>query len=132
MKKKKVCVLPCSGMGKVLGSVTREVGFIVAEDLRSDDAYLVCVSSLSARVGEYAKMIKTYPTIVIDGCFEKCASKIAAAHSVNVKSSLFLPRSIKKYGIKPKKRDYIGTKGIQLAEKVAQDVVKDIDKLLGR
>ena len=129
MSNKKVCVVPCSGMGKVLGSVTREVGFILAEDLRPDKAFLVCIPSLAARSEEHAEMMKTNPVIVIDGCAERCATKIAVKAGGKIRGRYFLPESIRKYGLKPKGRDEIGPEGENLAKKVAEDISMNMDKL---
>jgi uncharacterized metal-binding protein len=127
--KKKVCVVPCSGMGKALGSVAREVGFILAEDLRPDKTFLVCIPSLAAGVEEHSKMIRTNSVIVIDGCAERCATKIAAKAGAKIKGRFFLPQSIRKHCLKPKNRDDIGLEGENLAKKIAEDVAANIDKL---
>jgi len=130
MTNKKVCVVPCSGMGKVLGSVAREVGFIVAEDLRPDKTFLVCIPSLVAGSEEYANMMKTNPVIVIDGCAERCATKIAVKNGAKISGRFFLPQSIQNYGLKPKDRDDIGAEGENLARKIAEQVAANIDRLL--
>ena len=129
MSKKKVCVVPCSGMGKVLGSVAREVGLILAEDLRPDKTFLVCIPSLAAGSEAYAKMMKTNPVIVIDGCAERCATKIVVKNGAKINGRFFLPESIRKYGFKPTNRDDIGLEGENLAKKVAEDVAANVDKL---
>jgi len=126
---KKVCVVPCSGMGKALGSVAREVGFILAEDLRPEETFLVCIPSLTAGVGEHTKMMKSNPVIVIDGCAERCATKIAVKAGGKIRGRYFLPESIRKYGLKPKGRDEIGPEGENLAQKVAEDISTNMDKL---
>lgn len=129
MTEKKVCVMPCSGMGKALGSVAREVGFILAEDMRPGKTFLVCIPSLTAGVEKHSQMIKTNSVIVIDGCAERCSTKIAAKAGAKIKGRFFLPQSIRKHRLKPEKRDNIGGEGKKLAKKIAEDVAESIDKL---
>jgi len=129
MTNKKVCVVPCSGMGKALGSVAREVGFILAEDLRPDKTFLVCIPSLAAGSEEYGRMLKTNPVIVIDGCAERCATKIAVKNGAKINARFFLPESIRKYGLKPTNRDDIDIEGENLAKKVAEEASANVDKL---
>jgi len=128
MAKRKVCVVPCSGMGKALGSVAREAGFILGEDLRPDTTFIICIPSLTAGVGEHSEMIRTNPVIVIDGCVERCATRIATRAGADIKRSFFLPQSIMKYGHKPKGREDIGVEGEKLAKKIAEDVAVSADE----
>ncbi|MCK4279160.1 MAG: hypothetical protein KAW94_01150 [Candidatus Thorarchaeota archaeon] len=129
MRKQRICVLPCSGMGKALGSVTREIGLVIAEEMHELDVHLVCPSSLTADVGDYGHAIKRTPTIVIDGCVEKCATKIAAQNGADVIESIFLPKMVGKYRLKPKGRYDIGSEGRMLAHRVSEDVATVIKKM---
>ena len=129
MATSKVCVVPCSGMGKALGSVAREAGFILGEDLRPDTTYVICIPSLTAGVGEHSEMIRTNPVIVMDGCVERCATKIATRAGADIKKSFFLPQSIMKHGLKPKGREDIGPEGRELAKKIAEEVAASVDEL---
>lgn len=129
MTKKKVCIVPCSGMGKTLGSVAREAGFIVAEDLRPDKTFLICIPSLAAGREEHSEMIGNNPVIVLDGCAERCATKIAVKAGAKIKGRFFLPQSIRKHNLKPKNRVDMGSEGENLAKKIAEDVAAKMDKL---
>ena len=46
MSRKEVVVIPCSGIGKALGSVSREAAYELCETLRPDRTQLVALSKL--------------------------------------------------------------------------------------
>ena len=43
---KKVVIVPCSGIGKTYGTVSREAAYDVVEDLRPDETQLAALSTL--------------------------------------------------------------------------------------
>jgi len=43
---KKIVIVPCSGIGKTYGTVSREAAYDVVEDLRPDESRLVPLSML--------------------------------------------------------------------------------------
>ena len=45
-RQEKVVIVPCSGIGKTYGSVSREAAYKVAEDMRPADTQLVALSLL--------------------------------------------------------------------------------------
>ena len=42
----KVVIVPCSGIGKTYGSVSREAAYVVTEETRPEDTQLVALSTL--------------------------------------------------------------------------------------
>jgi len=130
LTEKKVAIVACTGMGKSLGTVARQVAYKVVEDLRPDKTVLICIPSLAANVGDYKNYLKDYPSIILDGCVERCATKIISEHKGSIKGKLFLPQLLKKYGLKPASRTEIGPEGEQLVTKIAEEVATMVDKLL--
>jgi len=128
----KVAIIPCAGMDKALGSVARACAFRVVEKLRPDKTVLVCIPPLVAGVKPYSEMVKMYPSILIDGCAERCATKIAAKNGARIKGRILIPESIQKHKLKPKSASDIGPDGEKLAEKLAEDIAAQIDRLLGK
>ena len=128
----KVAIIPCAGMDKALGSVARACAFRVVEKLRPDKTVLVCIPPLVAGVKPYSEMVKMYPSILIDGCAERCATKIAAKNGARIKGRILIPVSIQKHKLKPKSASDIGPDGEKLAEKLAEDIAAQIDRLLGK
>lgn len=130
MSEKKVAIVACTGMGKTLGTVARQVAYKVVEELRPEKTVLICIPSLAANVGEYRNHVKNYPSIILDGCVERCATKIISENNGMIKGKLFLPQLVKKYGLKPGLRADIGPEGEELVSKIAQEVAEQVDRLL--
>lgn len=128
----KVALLACAGMDKALGSVSRECAFKVAEELKPNETILLCIPPLISEIKPYADLIKKYPVIVIDGCAERCATKVAAKNGAKIRGRISVPQSVQKYGLKPNKASDIGPEGEELAQKVAEEIALLIGRLLGR
>jgi uncharacterized metal-binding protein len=75
-KSDKVVIIPCSGIGKPFGSVSREAAYQVTEESRPDNTRLVALSKLVLGDEESKQMVMDNPAITIDGCKLACASKV--------------------------------------------------------
>ena len=127
----KVLIIVCAGTDKALGSVARACAFKV-EKLRPKETLLVCIPPLVADVKPYSELVRKYPSIIVDGCAERCATKIAIKSGAKMKGRIFLPQSAQKYNLKPNTASDIGSAGEELAEKTAQEIAVQVDKLLGK
>ena len=126
----KVAIIPCAGMDKALGSVARACAFKVVEKLRPEKAILICIPPLVAGVKPYFETVKKYPCIPVDGCAERCATKIAAKNGARIRARILIPESVQKHNLKPKSASDIGPDGEKLAERLAEEIAAEIDKLL--
>jgi len=117
-------------MDKPLGSVARACAFKVVEELKPEDSVLVCVPPLVIGATPHSEWIKKYPVITIDGCPERCATKIVAKNGGRIRGRVFIPQSVQKYGLKPKASAEIGPEGEKLAAKIADETALLIDKIL--
>jgi uncharacterized metal-binding protein len=70
-----VFVIPCSGIGKVYGLLSREVVYRVADALRPDQADTVCLALLVSGDAETKQKVRRTPCITVDGCPKLCAMK---------------------------------------------------------
>ncbi|MEM2900082.1 MAG: putative zinc-binding protein, partial [Thermoplasmata archaeon] len=123
-----VCVVPCTGMGKALGGAARLGGFKAEE--RGCLATYVCLPSLAAKSDGYEDAIKKMPSITIDGCVEKCASKIVQASGGKVKNRIFVPKLMKDKGLKPpENRIELGEEGESVAKGIADEIEKLVSKM---
>ena len=129
MSDKKVAIIACTGTGKALGTVARQVAYKVVDELRPDKTVLICIPSLTAGVGEYKNLLRKYPSIILDGCVERCASKITSKNKGMIRAKVFLPQMIAKYGLKPQSRADIGEEGEKLVSKIAEEVAALVDQL---
>ena len=129
-EEEKVAIVTCAGMDKPLGSVARACAFKVVEDLKPEDSVLVCIPPLVAGVNPHSEWIRKYPIITIDGCPERCATKIVAKNGGKIRGRVFIPQSVQKHGLKPKASADIGLDGEKLAEKIADETARLVDKIL--
>jgi|GEM_PF-1627956 len=123
-----VCVVPCTGMGKALGGAARLGGFKAEE--RGCVATYVCLPSLAAKSGKYEDAVKNMPSITIDGCVEKCASKIVQSSGGKIKNRIFVPKLLKDKGLKPpENRMELGEEGEAVGKGIADEIEKFVAKM---
>jgi uncharacterized metal-binding protein len=70
----RVCIVPCSGIGKTYGSVTREAAYAVTEDLRPETTAIVPLSLLVLGDEAAQEAVRRAHVITLDGCKLACAS----------------------------------------------------------
>ena len=72
---KPVLVIPCSGIGKVHGLISRESTYLVVDELAPGRTDTLCLGLLVKRDAEALAAIKNQYCITIDGCTKACAEK---------------------------------------------------------
>jgi uncharacterized metal-binding protein len=72
----KVVVVPCSGIGKTYGSVSREAAYCLTEDLCPGQTELVALSLLVLGDPAARLTLAENPALTIDGCKLACATKM--------------------------------------------------------
>jgi len=70
-----VLVIPCSGVGKVHGLISREAVYHVTDNLLPEQADTVCLALLVSGDAETLQKVKQTPCITLDGCPKLCAYK---------------------------------------------------------
>jgi uncharacterized metal-binding protein len=125
----KVAVVACAGMDKALGSIARASIFKVVEALRPNKTELICLPPLLAGVSSYAEIVKHLPIIAVDGCAERCATKLIVKNGGKIRGRVLIPTSAKKHSLAPKSASDIGKDGEELAGKIAEEVASIVDKL---
>ncbi len=70
----RVIIVPCSGIGKTYGTVTREAAYIVTEELRADQTAIVPLSLLVLGDQEAHATVQDAQVITLDGCKLACAT----------------------------------------------------------
>ena len=72
---KKVKVVPCSGIGKVYGLMSREAVLKTVLELCPEKSETVCLAYIVTGDKEVKEKIEGYDCITVDGCPKMCASK---------------------------------------------------------
>jgi uncharacterized metal-binding protein len=73
-----VLVVPCSGVGKVHGLISREAVYHVIDKVLPGRADTLCLALLVTGDTESARKVQEIPCITLDGCPKLCAMKNVA------------------------------------------------------
>lgn len=72
---RRVLVIPCSGIGKVHGLLSREAAYLAADELAAEETELVCLALLVQEDDETLAKVRSQDCIAVDGCGKACAQK---------------------------------------------------------
>jgi uncharacterized metal-binding protein len=128
----KVVIVPCSGIGKTYGSVSREAAFELVEDLRADETQLVALSLLV--LGDEASLsaVKGSPAITIDGCKLACAKKMVQESGGAVARDFSVLDVYRRYKqFKPQGIAELNEGGQNLASALAAELAEIVDEMVG-
>ncbi len=124
----KVLVIPCSGIGKALGSVTREAALLVVEDLRPGRAQTLCLSLLTLGDPGAEKLVREWPVITVDGCPKGCARVNVEQAGGRPAARLRAADTYRRHReLKPTSVLDLGPQGQELARHLAEEIVKEVD-----
>jgi len=131
MKDRRVVVVPCSGIGKSLGTVGRVATYKVIERMKPEKTRTVCLALLTMGNGDALRLVRENPCIAIDGCPAQCSKKNIEvsmgklAHNIVVTDVLRNNRSLKPEGVIE-----LNDQGDKLAEIIAGMVSEKVDEIL--
>ena len=130
MENHKVVVVPCSGIGKSLGTVGRVATYKVVERMRPEKTRTVCLALLTMGDNDALKLVRENPCIAVDGCPAQCskknieASKGKLAHNIVVTDVLRKNRALKPDGVIK-----LNDQGEKLAEIIARALSEKVDEI---
>ena len=126
----RVVIVPCSGIGKTYGSVSREAAYRVVEELRPERSQLVALSMLVMGDETVTETVACSPTITIDGCKLACARKMVQESGGTVAGEFSVLDAYRRYRqFKPKGIAELNEGGQLLAQALAEEVSQAIDVL---
>jgi uncharacterized metal-binding protein len=126
----KVVIIPCSGVGKTYGTVSREAAYDVTEDLRPGDTRLVPLSLLVLGDEDTRAAVAGSPVIAINGCKLSCATKMAQESGGTVARDFAVLDVYRRYrAFKPQGIAELNEGGKQLARAVAEEIAAVVDDL---
>ena len=128
---KKIVIVPCSGIGKTYGTVSREAAYDVVEELRPDESQLVALSMLVMGDEGARAAVDGSQAITIDGCKLACASKMVRESGGTVAREHAVLDAYRRHkAFKPAGIAELNEGGIQLAHALAAEIATEIDELL--
>lgn len=128
-----VVVIPCSGIGKPFGTVSREAAYELCDNLCPKRTNLVALSKLVLGERDAQARVRSNPAVTIDGCKLMCASKLVTLSGGNIArevSVLDVFRSYKE--LKPEGIAELNEPGMELARVIAAEIAQDLKIIVGQ
>jgi uncharacterized metal-binding protein len=123
-------VVPCSGIGKALGTVSREAAYELSENLRPKDTRLVALSKLVLGEAEAREQVRTSPAVTIDGCKLMCASKLVKENGGTVACEVAVFDAVRNHkNLKPQGIAELNPEGKELARVLAEEIAGRLDAI---
>ena len=131
IQKPKVVIVPCSGIGKTYGTVSREAAYNITEDLRPENTRLVALSKLVLGEAEARSVVANHPAITIDGCKLACATKMVQESGGYVARDYAVLDVYRRYKqFKPQGIAELNEGGEKLAQALADEIALVVDELI--
>ena len=128
----KIIIVPCSGIGKTYGTVSREAAYDLTEDLRPDDTQLVALSMLVLGDEGARAAVDGSQAITIDGCKLACATKMVRDSGGTVAKDYAVLDAYRRHkAFKPAGIAELNEGGMQLAHALAEEIAAEIDMMKG-
>jgi glycine cleavage system H protein len=121
MSESDFCLLPCNGLDKPLGQITRAAALEACAAL--PELELICPVVLSRDPDRYSESIEKKRLIVIDGCGTRCATKTAATVGAGIALKLYVPDVAKSSGKKPEHSLDPGPESLAVAGEISRLII---------
>lgn len=131
-RKPMVGVLSCSGEAEPEGTIARNAVRLVIEKYRPGLTTSLCLPLYLAGDGGEREFARKYPVISVDGCGKSCAKLATEKYSGEVERCIDIHELIQEWGITQKlSRNHPGDVEKEIAERVAGEIVREVDRLTG-
>jgi uncharacterized metal-binding protein len=128
--RQKIVIVPCSGIGKSYGTVSREAAYEVTEDSRPDSTQLVALSLLVLGDDEARAAVAENQVVTIDGCKLACATKMVKESGGTVAQDFAVLDVFRRYReFKPQGIAELSEGGQKLAHALAEEITTLVDHL---
>jgi len=127
----KVVIIPCSGIGKTYGTVSREAAYEVVDELRPGETRLVALSMLVLGDEQARNIVSQNPAVTIDGCKLACATKMVTESGGRVAKDFAVLDVYRRYRqFKPKGIAELNEGGQRLSHALAEEISAIVDNLV--
>lgn len=126
----KIKVIPCSGMGKVFGLISREAALTVVNKLAPDESETMCLAYIVTGDNEVKEQIEGKNCITLDGCPLMCSAKNVALAGGIVREKFKVVDAFKSHrGVKAGNATELTSDGWIIVDELAEKVVERIRKI---
>ncbi len=127
-----VLVISCSGIGKVHGLISREVTYLVTDELAPQRTDTMCLALLVKSDAEALEAVRSRLYIAVDGCPKACAEKNVKIAGGNPARVVRISEILKEHrGAKPGNPNDLSDEGWTIAREIASLVADTATRLLG-
>mgnify|MGYP001003472209 CR=1 FL=1 len=127
----KVKIIPCSGIGKVMGLLSREVALEVTEHLCPDKAETACLGHIVTGDASATAKVVGSACIAVDGCPALCAAKSIEAAGGTVTAGYRVIDELRNHrGKKPGDGTALTEEGWQIVDEFAEKIADKVDEIL--
>ena len=128
----KVMIVPCSGIGKTFGSVSREAAYEITENLRPASTELMPLALLVLGDESSRAAMQQNPAITIDGCKLACAAKMVQQTGGTIAQEIAVLDVYRRHkDFRPDGIAELNEPGRKLAWALAEEVAVTVDDLVG-
>lgn len=122
---KSYSILPCNGLDKCAGCVSKEVALKLTE---STDSKIICPVLYRVADARYTKIASEKPLLVIDGCATRCASKLASEKGLKIAEKINITDEAKANNITITNSLRLGENELKLADIITEKLTKAEEK----
>ena len=128
-----ILIIPCSGIGKPFGSISREATYCVVEDLKKGETDTLCLSLLVMGDKDAVRSVKSHRCISVDGCPNECSKKNLELLDAKLAANYRVVNLLKEYrNLRPSAVTFLDEDGRKLAGILAEKIRSKIDELNNR
>ena len=125
-----ILVIPCSGIGKVHGLMSREATYLVTDELAPGQTETLCLALLVKGDSEAVAVVRSHACITIDGCAKACAEKNVAMAGGRVAKAVQVAEAFKNHrGAKPGNATALTEDGWSITREIADSVAREAVRL---
>jgi uncharacterized metal-binding protein len=126
----KIVIVPCSGIGKAYGTVSRVAAYQVTEDDRPGQTQLIPLALLVMGDEESRRIVAESQAITIDGCKLACATRMVQQSGGQVAQAFDVLDVFRRYReFKPHGIAQLNEGGEKLAGALAREIDSAVDGL---
>lgn len=127
----KVAIVPCSGIGKPYGTVSRMAAYQVVEEDRPEQTRLVPLALLVMGDDECKRIVAQSPAITVDGCPQACATKMVQKSGGRIIRGCPVMEMFRSHReLKPQGIAELNEDGEKLVTLLAEEINGVVDKLI--
>jgi uncharacterized metal-binding protein len=123
-------IIPCSGIGKSFGTISRDSTYCVVEDLKKGETDTLCLSLLVMGDEDARRSAKSHLCIAVDGCPNECAKKNLELSGAKLAANFRVVDILRDHrDLKPNGVTFLDEDGRKSAKILAEKIALTVDEL---